>query len=184
MWNLRRTSTHRRTCWATDRAWLMQMVATPLQWRADLPDQRIRLHLRTSTMRCSWLCMTPLVVMIAELFQPAASATRKLASLRALDSFLGGLLGLLPASCYGRLEGAQLRGRRRRRCERIAITCCGAGGKPTKTGHRRGAAPGRLTSNNAEASLQRVLSRPGCSTAPCRPTLICWPVCAAWRAPS
>jgi len=108
------------------------------------------------------LCMTPLVVLIAELFQTGGIGDPYLSSLRAIDSLCGGLIGL----CAGFLlwpswEKPQLPKQMadaiRAHRDYLMVVL---GSNPAARDEDIGAARRQtgLTSNNAEASLQRVLS--------------------------
>ncbi|MDB5975877.1 MAG: hypothetical protein JWR07_2637, partial [Nevskia sp.] len=133
--------------------------------------------LRTVNYALFMLCMTPLVVLIAELFQTGGIGDAQLASLRALDSFLGGLLGLLASFLLWpsweapqllRQTAAAVRAHR----DYLLVVL---GGKPDAKDQDIGAARRQagLTSNNAEASLQRVLSETRLlNRADAEPTLI------------
>ncbi len=159
-------------------AWLMQMVTTPLQMALLIfPISVFAFTLRTVNYALFMLCMTPLVVMIAELFQTGGIGDAQLASLRALDSFLGGLLGLLASFLLWpsweapqllRQTAAAVRAHR----DYLLVVL---GGKPDAKDQDIGAARRQagLTSNNAEASLQRVLSETRLlNRADAEPTLI------------
>jgi len=108
------------------------------------------------------LCMTPLVVLIAELFQTDGIGDAHLASLRALDSILGGLLGLVasfllwPSWETPQLPRQMADAVRAHRDYLLVVL----GAKPDARDQDIGAARRQagLGSNNAEASLQRVLS--------------------------
>jgi len=108
------------------------------------------------------LCMTPLVVLIAELFQTGGIGDAHLAGMRALDSILGGLLGLAasfllwPSWETPQLPRQMADAVRAHRDYLLVVL----GGKPDARDQDIGAARRQagLGSNNAEASLQRVLS--------------------------
>jgi uncharacterized membrane protein YccC len=144
-------------------AWLMQVSATPLHMALLIfPLSVIAFALRSVNYALFMLCMTPLVVLISELFQTEGIGDPHLASLRALDSILGGALGLAVSFLLWpswekpqlpRQLGEVVRAHR----DYLLVVL---GGKPGAQDQDIGAARRQagLTSNNAEASLQRVLS--------------------------
>ncbi|MEI9981764.1 MAG: FUSC family protein [Aliidongia sp.] len=107
------------------------------------------------------LCLTPQFVLIAELFQTGGVANWHLAGLRALDSVLGGFLGLAagfllwPSWEQVRLPN-QLRLALQAHRDYLAAALGDASTAKIQAA-RRGAG---LASNNAEASLQRLLNEP------------------------
>ena len=144
-------------------AWLMQQVGAPLQMALLIfPLSVIAFALRSVNYALFMLCMTPLVVLISELFQTEGIGDAHLAGLRALDSILGGALGLVASFVLWpswetpqlpRQLGEAVRAHR----DYLLVVL---GGKPDAKDQDIGAARRQsgLTSNNAEASLQRVLS--------------------------
>lgn len=144
-------------------AWLLQLVSTPLQMTLLIfPLCVFAFTLRSVNYALFMLCMTPLVVLIAELFQTGGIGDPYLSSLRAIDSLCGGLIGL----CAGFLlwpswEKPQLRKQMadaiRAHRDYLMVVL---GSNPLARDEDIGAARRQtgLTSNNAEASLQRVLS--------------------------
>jgi uncharacterized membrane protein YccC len=144
-------------------AWLMQLVGAPLQMALLIfPLSVIAFALRSVNYALFMLCMTPLVVLISELFQTEGIGDAHLASLRALDSILGGALGLAASFLLWpswetpqlpRQLGEAVRAHR----DYLLVVL---GGKPDAEDQDIGAARRQagLASNNAEASLQRVLS--------------------------
>lgn len=110
------------------------------------------------------LCLTPQFVLIAELFQTGTAGNPDLAGLRALDSALGGLFGLaagflLWPAWEAPLFGAKLAEAIRAHRDYLAAVVARVGGVP----HVDLAAARRvagLESNNAEASLQRLIAEP------------------------
>ena len=144
-------------------AWLMQLVGAPLQMALLIfPLSVFAFALRSVNYALFMLCMTPLVVLIAELFQTGGIGDAHLASLRALDSILGGLLGLAasfllwPAWETPQLPRQMADAVRAHRDYLLVVL----GAKPDAKDQDIGAARRQagLTSNNAEASLQRVLT--------------------------
>jgi len=144
-------------------AWLMQLVGAPLQMALLIfPLSVFAFALRSVNYALFMLCMTPLVVLIAELFQTDGIGDAHLASLRALDSILGGLLGLAasfllwPSWETPQLPRQMADAVRAHRDYLLVVL----GGKPGASDPDIGAARRQagLGSNNAEASLQRVLS--------------------------
>ena len=144
-------------------AWLMQLVSVPLEMALLIfPLSVFAFTLRGVSYALFMLCMTPLVVLIAELFQTGGIGDAQLAGLRAFDSILGGLLGLLSSFLlWPSWETPQLPRQtadavRAHRDYLLVVL----GGKPDAKDQDIGAARRQagLTSNNAEASLQRVLS--------------------------
>jgi uncharacterized membrane protein YccC len=143
-------------------AWLMQQAGTPLHVALMLfPLSVFAFALRSVNYALFMLCMTPLVVLIAELFQTGGIGDAHLASLRALDSLLGGALGLAASFLLWpsweqpqlpRQAAAAVRAHR----DYLLVVL---GGKPDARDQDIGAARRQagLASNNAEASLQRVL---------------------------
>jgi uncharacterized membrane protein YccC len=107
------------------------------------------------------LCLTPQFVLIAELFQTGDAPNWHLAGLRALNSVLGGLLGLAagfllwPSREQAHLPD-QLAKALRAHADYLAAALGGAD-DVTLQSARRGCG---LASNNAEASLQRLLGEP------------------------
>jgi uncharacterized membrane protein YccC len=144
-------------------AWLMQRVHAPREMALLLfPLSVVAFALRSVNYALFMLCMTPLVVLIAELFQTGGIGDAHLASLRALDSVLGGLLGLAASFLlWPNWETPQLP---RQIAEAVRAhrdyLLLVLGGKPGTGDQDIGAARRQagLGSNNAEASLQRVLS--------------------------
>jgi len=144
-------------------AWLLQLVSTPLQMTLLIfPLCVFAFTLRSVNYALFMLCMTPLVVLIAELFQTGGIGDPYLSSLRAIDSLCGGLIGL----CAGFLlwpswEKPQLPKQMadaiRAHRDYLMVVL---GSNPAARDEDIGAARRQtgLTSNNAEASLQRVLS--------------------------
>ncbi len=144
-------------------AWLMQLVGAPLQMALLIfPLSIIAFALRSVNYALFMLCMTPLVVLISELFQTEGIGDAHLASLRALDSILGGGLGLAasfllwPSWETPQLPRQLAEAVREHRDYLLVVL----GGKPDAKDQDIGAARRQagLASNNAEASLQRVLS--------------------------
>lgn len=144
-------------------AWLMQLVGAPLQMALLIfPLSVFAFALRSVNYALFMLCMTPLVVLIAELFQTGGIGDAQLAGLRALDSVLGGLLGLAasfllwPAWETPQLPRQMADAVRAHRDYLLVVL----GAKPDARDQDIGAARRQagLTSNNAEASLQRVLT--------------------------
>jgi len=144
-------------------AWLMQLVGAPLQMALLIfPLSVFAFALRSVNYALFMLCMTPLVVLIAELFQTDGIGDAHLASLRALDSILGGLLGLVasfllwPSWETPQLPRQMADAVRAHRDYLLVVL----GAKPDARDQDIGAARRQagLGSNNAEASLQRVLS--------------------------
>ena len=107
------------------------------------------------------MCLTPQFVLIAELFQTGMAPNWQLAGLRALDSVLGGLLGLgigfllWPSWEDVRLP-EQLARAIRAHAEYLAAVLGGAPDAIVQAARRNAG----LASNNAEASLQRLLGEP------------------------
>jgi uncharacterized membrane protein YccC len=107
------------------------------------------------------LFLTPQFVLIAELFQTGGVPSWQLAGIRAMDSVLGGVLGLAagfllwPSWEDARLPDQLVLALRANRDYLAAAL----GGEPDENvqAARRGAG---LASNNAEASLQRLLGEP------------------------
>jgi uncharacterized membrane protein YccC len=144
-------------------AWLLQLVATPLQMTLLIfPLCVFAFTLRSVNYALFMLCMTPLVVLIAELFQTGGIGDPYLSSLRAIDSLCGGLIGL----CAGFLLWPswekpqfpkQMADAIRAHRNYLMVVL---GSNPAAQDEDIGAARRQtgLTSNNAEASLQRVLS--------------------------
>ena len=144
-------------------AWLMQLVQAPLQMALLIfPLSVFAFALRSVNYALFMLCMTPLVVLIAELFQTGGIGDAHLAGMRALDSILGGLLGLAasfllwPSWETPQLPRQMADAVRAHRDYLLVVL----GGKPDARDQDIGAARRQagLGSNNAEASLQRVLS--------------------------
>ncbi|HZR35846.1 MAG TPA: FUSC family protein [Nevskia sp.] len=144
-------------------AWLMQLVGAPLQMALLIfPLSVVAFALRSVNYALFMLCMTPLVVLISELFRNGGIGDAHLAALRALDSILGGALGLAASFLLWpswetpqlpRQLGDAVRAHR----DYLLVVL---GGKPDAKDQDIGAARRQagLASNNAEASLQRVLS--------------------------
>lgn len=104
------------------------------------------------------LCLTPQFVLITELFQSGGALSPDLAGLRALDSVIGGVIGLAASFLlWPSWEAPQLRRRLADaiRANRDYFVAAMAGGDIATTRRQAG-----LASNNAEASLQRLLSEP------------------------
>jgi len=144
-------------------AWLMQLVGAPLQMALLIfPLSVVAFALRSVNYALFMLCMTPLVVLISELFQTEGIGDAHLAGLRALDSIIGGVLGLAASFLlWPSWETPQLPrqlGEAVRAHRDYLLVVLGA--KPDAKDQDIGAARRQagLASNNAEASLQRVLS--------------------------
>jgi|SRR5580658_1864594 uncharacterized membrane protein YccC len=107
------------------------------------------------------LFLTPQFVLIAELFQTGTAPSLPLAGIRALDSLIGGALGLAagfllwPSWEAGRLSEQLVLAVRAHR-DYLDSALAGAP-EAAMQAARRGAG---LASNNAEASLQRLLGEP------------------------
>jgi uncharacterized membrane protein YccC len=144
-------------------AWLMQLVAAPLQMALLIfPLSVVAFALRSVNYALFMLCMTPLVVLIAELFQTGGIGDPHLATLRAFDSILGGLLGLAASfllwpSWETPQLPRQLADAVRAHRDYLLVVL---GAKPDARDQDIGAARRQagLASNNAEGSLQRVLT--------------------------
>lgn len=144
-------------------AWLMQLVGTPLQMALLIfPLSVIAFALRSVNYALFMLCMTPLVVLISELFRSEGMGDAHLAVLRALDSIVGGGLGLAASFLlWPSWEAPQLP---RQLAEAVRAhrdyLLVVLGAKPDAQDQDIGAARRQagLASNNAEASLQRVLT--------------------------
>ena len=107
------------------------------------------------------LFLTPQFVLIAELFQTGGAPNWHLAGLRALDSVLGGVLGLAagfllwPSWEAVRVPNQLARALRAHR-DYLAATLGAAPDSVVQAARRKAG----LASNNAEASLQRLLNEP------------------------
>jgi uncharacterized membrane protein YccC len=107
------------------------------------------------------LLLTPQFVLIAELFQTGLAPDAHLAGLRALDSVLGGMLGLAAGFLlWPSWETTQLPKQlvQALRANRDYLAAVLAGAPMAEVQAARRAAG--LASNNAEASFQRLLSEP------------------------
>ncbi|HVJ51557.1 MAG TPA: FUSC family protein [Aliidongia sp.] len=111
------------------------------------------------------LCLTPQFVLIAELFQTGQVGDWSLAGLRAIDSVVGGVLGLAAGFLlWPSWEAPHLKQRlveviasNRDYLATVVRVCDGIGKAEDVQAARRAAG---LASANAEASLQRALSEP------------------------
>lgn len=111
------------------------------------------------------LCLTPQFVLVAELFQQTGGSTDpSLAGLRALDSVIGGVLGLAAAFLLWPAKEAPYLPERlaeavRANRDYLVAVLAGRLGEPIPDleAVRRRAG---LASNNAEASLQRLIAEP------------------------
>jgi uncharacterized membrane protein YccC len=108
------------------------------------------------------LCLTPQFILIAELFQPCGLGSWELAGLRALDSLVGGALGLAAAFLlWPAREALILR-------PRLAAAVAGnrrflaaaTAPQPDPDAIHGGRRAAGLASNNAEASIQRLVGEP------------------------
>lgn len=107
------------------------------------------------------LLLTPQFVLIAELFQTGLAPSWQLAGLRALDSVLGGALGLAAGFLLWPSREAtqlpkQLAQALRANRDYLAAALAGVPDAAVQAARRRAG----LASNNAEASFQRLLSEP------------------------
>ncbi len=111
------------------------------------------------------LCLTPVFVLVVELFQTGGLLSPALSHLRVIDSVVGSFAGLLANfTLWPSWEGRFLRERLTEdvRCNGeflIAALDCRLGQECFEDVEQKRRAAG-LASNNAEASLQRVLSEP------------------------
>ncbi|HWK45444.1 MAG TPA: FUSC family protein [Stellaceae bacterium] len=146
------------------------MIHAPLAITAVIfPLSVIAMALRTVNYAVFVLCLTPQFVLIAELFQTGGAADPDLAGLRALNSTLGGLLGLTAGFLlWPSWEAPHLPKRlaeaiRANRDYLLAALAATLGNATARAGGRDPEAARRqagLASNNAEASLQRLMSEP------------------------
>jgi uncharacterized membrane protein YccC len=133
------------------------------------PLSIIAMAVRTVNYGLFVFCLTPQFVLIAELFQSGGAGDPELAGLRALDSLIGGALGLVagfvlwPSWEAAHVPGHLAEAIRANRDYLSSALAAVIGLEQGNTGHgdleavRRRAG---LASNNAEASLQRLMGEP------------------------
>jgi uncharacterized membrane protein YccC len=139
--------------YVTDPLWISALV---------VPLSIATLAVRSVNYTLFVLCLTPEFILIAELFQPGGMGSWDLAALRGLDSIIGGLLGLAAAFLLWPAREALILRRRlaaavsgNRRF--LAAVLAGSPDPEAVQAARRAAG---LASNNAEASIQRLVGEP------------------------